>query len=409
MLQFQRLVLFVGLAGLMVLAVTSNRLALAEDEAKPAVESDKPAKPEAEKKDPYVVPDGTPEEMIEYIQGLRKLRPKTRDRRELLKYMKESAKPMWQAADKILADKRSTKQQKVIAAQTKFGAVNLLMAFRNRDASEAMRKMPKELSKLGLDKLALMAKRRALPVELQMALAGKPDAQPVKKVLAQIRKAVKQNPDRGGLSLVYGAAGQLDRAGRVDEACALCDTSAKVFAKSDDPKTAGLAKKLEGIARRFRLPGNTMEIKGTRLDGEPFDWNAYRGKVVLVQFWATWCGPCRAEIPNVKKNYDLYHDHGFDVVSISLDRTREALEKYVEKEKLPWPVLFEEEAAKAKSTNPVAEYYGVLGIPTLILVDKDGKVVSLNARGKNLGKELEKLLGPAEDPKKEKADGDQNE
>ena len=151
-------------------------------------------------------------------------------------------------------------------------------------------------------------------------------------------------------------------------------------------------------SRHLNLLGNPIELTGTKLDGSDFDWSDYEGKVVLVDFWATWCGPCLAEAPNVKKNYDKYHDRGFEVVAISLDTKKSALEKYIQTKEVPWVNLFE--AGKGWK-HPMAVKYGVSAIPTVFLVNRDGNVVSLRARGAELGKQLKKLLGTKEDLERE--------
>jgi thiol-disulfide isomerase/thioredoxin len=141
-----------------------------------------------------------------------------------------------------------------------------------------------------------------------------------------------------------------------------------------------------------------LELSGKFLDGSELDWDSYRGKVVLVDYWATWCGPCRAEVPNVLENYLKYHDKGFDVVGISLDDKRSDAEEYVKQTNIPWPSLFHEASDASGWQNPMAVKYGITGIPTAILVDQEGNVVSMQARGPRLGALLEKLLGkPSED------------
>lgn len=165
------------------------------------------------------------------------------------------------------------------------------------------------------------------------------------------------------------------------------------FQASDDETIQEVVKKLEGMARRLDLPGNDMKVTGTLLDGSKINWKSYRGKVVLVDFWATWCQPCRQEVPNVLKLYKAYHEKGFDVVGISLDASREQAESYIKQYDIPWPNLFSGSEDERGWDHPLAVYYGITGIPRAILVDRDGKVVSLQARGELLARDLRKLLG----------------
>ena len=108
--------------------------------------------------------------------------------------------------------------------------------------------------------------------------------------------------------------------------------------QSRRPGPAAAARRHQPPARI--CPAIKLELSGKFLDGNELDWASYRGKVVLVDYWATWCGPCRAEVPNVLENYLKYHDKGFDVIGISLDDKRSDAEDYVKQTNIPWPSLF---------------------------------------------------------------------
>ena len=165
--------------------------------------------------------------------------------------------------------------------------------------------------------------------------------------------------------------------------------------QSKEPEVRRIAVESEGLARRLDLPGNQLDLVGTTLEGKPLDWSSYRGKVVLVDFFASWCGPCRAEVPNVLANYRAYHDKGFEVVGVNLDTDPALAEQYRTQTGFKFPTIFSTKQGAMGWDNPVARRYGITAIPRVMLVDKDGRVVSTSARGEKLGELLGQLLGPA--------------
>ena len=153
----------------------------------------------------------------------------------------------------------------------------------------------------------------------------------------------------------------------------------KIFSKAANQKIAK-------AATPFTMVGKEMKVAGKTVDGKDFDLKSLKGKVVLVDFWATWCGPCIVEMPNIQKAYEKYHGKGFDVIGVSLDRSDDAITKFVENKKIPWNSINIEDSRK------LATEYGVNAIPFPVLVDQQGRVVSFRARGPLLERHLERLL-----------------
>ena len=154
-----------------------------------------------------------------------------------------------------------------------------------------------------------------------------------------------------------------------------------------DPVSDSIKDKARAILRRLDAVGKPLDIKFTSLDGRPVDLSSVKGKVVLVDFWATWCGPCVGEVPHVKETYDKYHSKGFDIVGISFDENKNALRNFTSSHDMPWPQYFDGLVWK----NKYGQQYAIEGIPTMWLVDKKGNLRDTNARD-GLQDKVEKLL-----------------
>ena len=147
----------------------------------------------------------------------------------------------------------------------------------------------------------------------------------------------------------------------------------------------------EGVLRRHELLGKPMPIWGADLSGKPIDEKTLDGKVVLLDFWATWCGPCIAEFPHLKLLYQKYKDKGFEIVGYSVDVDQEKLIAFLERNPLPWIVLSKESTERV-GLPPLSRYYGAKALPVVLLRDRSGKTLLLDARGQKLDDMLEQLF-----------------
>jgi thiol-disulfide isomerase/thioredoxin len=139
--------------------------------------------------------------------------------------------------------------------------------------------------------------------------------------------------------------------------------------------------------------GRELKLAGPTFDGQSYDIADQRGQVVVVDFWATWCGPCVRELPSVIALYEKNKDKGLRIVGVNLDNTRDDLAEFLQRRPLPWPQIMFTEPAKMGWNNPFVKEFGIDGIPYVIVVDREGRVAAADVRGRALETAVAKALG----------------
>lgn len=198
-----------------------------------------------------------------------------------------------------------------------------------------------------------------------------------------IAKFLETHPDDNRAPALKLTEAQAMEAFDPERARALYEETAKV----EDKEIADAAK--SGLAI-MEMRNKPLDLSFTAADGRKVDLSTLRGKVVLVDFWATWCPPCVEEVPGVVEAYEKFKDRGFEIVGISLDKDKGALEKFTAANKMTWPQFFDGKGWD----NELAKRFEIQSVPTMWLLDREGKLADPNPRER-----LEKAIQAALDKK----------
>lgn len=199
----------------------------------------------------------------------------------------------------------------------------------------------------------------------------------------QVKRIIRSNPN--SFVSTFATASLINP----DQDFAFADSMTAIFEKSmpESPYTKALLARL-GAMRNVAVGQAAPEITLPNPDGKNVSLSSLRGKYVLIDFWASWCGPCRQENPNVVRMYNKYKDKGFEIFGVSLDESRDKWLKAIAMDKLTWPHVSD---LKGWSSS-AAQLYNIQAIPQTLLLDKQGKIIAKNLRGKALEEKLASLL-----------------
>lgn len=345
------------------------------------------ARAAANNSDPFAIPEGDARVLMEFLDQLLVTQPPAGT--DEAAHTRKVAGIIETTANRVLADHAATTADKTKAANRLVEALLVLFGAEPEAYLQKLTELPEELARRELEEPSQKAQSAVLLVNLTAVAMGDDTAaaqQAVDEALAHLKTAPLNEI---GLQLA-GAITQLSDKVGASFAAKTYAATAEILSGSEQEMAQEMAPAMLARSRRLGLIGNTMVVKGVSVKGEPFNFADNDGKVVLVNFWATFSDPSREELRGIKAYYDKYHQHGLEVVAISVDNHIEALYGYLNKEKPPWTVLAD---YHGKNEEPVSEYYGIETLPQTILIGANGKVMAVESRSDKLAEHLQQIFG----------------
>jgi len=228
-----------------------------------------------------------------------------------------------------------------------------------------------------------------------MMAAANGDEAAEDQLVAAIRAwiATKPKEDLEPLQMLSTIEMQMEDYRKMQLARKLANLMLEHYGNHPDPQVVESVKvSFSNAEKRTGLIAKPFVVEGNNLNGTPFDWSQYKGKWVLVDFWATWCPICLEEMESIKQVYQKYRTKGFEVVSVNLDEDPRARSAFFQSNALPWPTVVSADPNNTGFMDPNAQRCGVEALPFLVFVGPDGTVVEINPRGERLEELLQSVL-----------------
>lgn len=370
------------LSGLLFLFAFSHHrvLVLADDEEQPV---------EKTEDNPFLPREGlTVEELREFIDRMQQS-PKT------IQQQPGFSEALLVAVERILSS-QPEEESRAFALVTRLDALHKKAVY---DDDESQKKLTELARQLKTDSDKAVARAAEFYLLEGRAIDGSRNAktEELPALLADLKKSLSAGPlDARHLRICSATVRIINRLADDELAAKSYKEFGALWSASENDELAKYGRKIaQGVrAKAPEMVGKPMPLAGKTPDGKSFDIAQYKGKVVLIDFWATWCGPCRAALPELKELYEQYHAKGFEIVGVSVDSDKQALIDLIAAEEIPWTNLHDADESDPE-LHPLADKYGVRGLPTTFLIDREGKVIARDLGGAALSDKVEQALTPA--------------